>query len=335
MTADDAIRRILVIRLSSIGDIILTTPVVEQLGRAFPGAVLDYCTKGPFAPLLEGNPAVSSVYTPESLPPSRYDLVVDLQNNARSRALLRRIDSGDVRRYRKENWKKFLLVHCKIDRYRGECPSVVERYRAPLAGLLPSFNASCALYPPPEALAFAGHAVDGAPVLAVCFGATHYTKRYPAARFAEVIAMVAEAMPVDVLLLGGKEDVAGAEAILASLPASCRGRVRSFAGKTSLQESAALLQRADAVLTNDTGLMHMASAFARKLIVLFGSSVREFGFLPWGTPYELLEVEGLACRPCSHIGRGECPKGHFRCMNDIPPGRVASRVIESLKLQRR
>jgi heptosyltransferase-2 len=96
-------------------------------------------------------------------------------------------------------------------------------------------------------------------------------------------------------------------------------------------ETAAVLQKVDAVLTNDTGLMHMASAFTKPLFVIFGSSVSEFGFLPFHTPYELFEVAGLDCRPCSHIGRDSCPEGHFRCMNDISETRIAEAVVATLK----
>ncbi|HHE33070.1 MAG TPA: glycosyltransferase family 9 protein, partial [Chlorobaculum parvum] len=91
-----------------------------------------------------------------------------------------------------------------------------------------------------------------------------------------------------------------------------------------------LLSGVDAVLTNDTGLMHIASAFGKKLFVIFGSSVKEFGFMPWGAEYELFETPGLKCRPCSHIGRSSCPKGHFRCMTDIAPETVASRIVQTL-----
>jgi heptosyltransferase-2 len=333
MTSMAAVENILVVRLSSIGDIILTTPVLEQLRRAFPLARIDYCTRAPFVPLLASNPVLSSVYTPENLTDVRhYDLVVDLQNNARSRSMVRGLKSGTVKRYRKQNWKKVLLVRLKINLYGDGYRSVVERYRASLHGLVPDFDAPCVLYPSCEDRAFAAGSVadDGVPVLAVCFGANHFTKRYPAAGFASVISMVTEARPVQVLLLGGKEDLSEAEKILAALSESARRRVRTLVGATSLMQSAALLERSDAVLCNDTGLMHMASAFGKRLFVLFGSSVREFGFLPWQTPFELFETEGLGCRPCSHIGRATCPEGHFRCMNDIKAERIAEKIVETL-----
>jgi heptosyltransferase-2 len=326
------IRSILVVRLSSIGDIVLTTPLLAELHRTFPGARVDYCTKAPFTPLLASNPALSSICTPESIPSASYDLVVDLQNNARSRAIVRGLKAGIVRRYMKQNWKKLLLVRFKLNLYGEGYRSVVERYRASLDGLVAFVEAPCALYPAPSDHEYAAGAVGGQhPVLAVCFGANHFTKRYPAEGFASVISDVVTRMPVRVLLLGGKEDIPEAEKIMAALPESVRSQVCPMAGAATLMQSAALLAASDLVLCNDTGLMHMASAFGRKLFVIFGSSVGAFGFLPWGTSYELFETEGLDCRPCSHIGRNACPKGHFLCMREISSQRIAARIVESLK----
>jgi ADP-heptose:LPS heptosyltransferase len=326
-----AIRSILVIRLSSIGDIVLTTPLLAELRRALPQARIDYCTKAPFAPLVASNPAVASVVTPESIPPgSSYDLLVDLQNNHRSRALIRKLWARKITRYRKSNWKKLLLVRFKIN-VSDDYQSVVERYGEALDGFAPKITAPCALYPSPEDRAFAAEALGGeAPVLAICFGANHFTKRYPLERFTRIIELVTAATPASVLLLGGKEDEPEAAKLMVELPEVARSRVLSLAGKASLMQSAALVERSALVLCNDTGLMHIASAFGKKLFVIFGSSVKEFGFMPWGVEYELFETEGLRCRPCSHIGRGSCPKGHFRCMMEIAPQRIAGRIIETL-----
>ena len=332
LTKTNKIRSILVVRLSSIGDIVLTTPLLEELRRRFPLARIDYCTKAPFEPLLALNPALSSVFTPESIPSGSYDLVVDLQNNARSRAMVQGLNAGEVRRYRKKNWKKLLLVRIKLNLYSEGYRSVVDRYRGALDGIVPSIGAPCRLFLSPADNAFATAAIGGVqPVLSICFGANHFTKRYPVESFAEVINTVAATIPIQVLLLGGKDDIPEAEKIMAALSETVRMQVRSMAGAASLMQSAALLAASDLVLTNDTGLMHMASAFSKKIFVLFGSSVGEFGFLPWHTPYELFETGGLDCRPCSHIGRSSCPEGHFRCMREIPAERIAGRIVETLK----
>ncbi len=324
-----AINKILVIRLSSIGDIILTTPLLRRLEAAYPEAAVDYCTKPPFVSLLSANPRLSKIYTMEQLPTETYDLVVDLQNNHRSQTIVRSINATQKVRYRKENWKKWLMVQCKLNLY-STTQSVVDRYRAALTQPEVTDDIEgCELYPSAAEKAFAEpYIIAGKKTLALCFGARHFTKRYPSLRFAALLSILCKDDSVRVLLLGGKEDAFQALEILNALPMPYRSQVVNLAGSCTLMQTAALLEQCDAVLTNDTGLMHMASAFGQKLFVLFGSSSSAFGFLPYHTPYELFQVEGLPCRPCSHIGRDRCPKGHFRCMNDLSEELIVRRIVE-------
>ena len=324
-----AIPKILVIRLSSIGDIILTTPVLRRLHAAYPDARIDYCTKPPFVTLLASNPRLSATYTTEQLPGEAYDLVVDLQNNHRSRTIVRSLKAKQTVKYQKENWKKWLMVQWKLDLYSAS-QSVVDRYQAALNKFeVPDDLQGCELYPSPSDQAFAEpYAEGGTKTLALCFGAKHFTKRFPPQRFAALLSLLLKGGSIRVLLLGGREDASKATEILNALPLPFRSKVVNLSGSCSLMQTAAILQLSDAVLTNDTGLMHMASAFGKKLFVLFGSSSSLFGFLPYHTPYELFQVDGLPCRPCSHIGRDRCPKGHFRCMNDLSEERIARHIFE-------
>jgi len=323
------IKKILVIRLSSIGDIILTTPLLRSLKVAWPEAKIDYCTKTSFVSLLAGNPRLSAISTNEHPPSGSYDLVVDLQHNMRSHAIVRSLQAERLVHYRKGNWKKWLLVQCKLNLY-GSPRSVVERYLDTVKELGAAGDLQgCELYPSPEEKASAHpYFTSGRKTLALCFGAKHFTKRYPPQRFAAILSHLLREEPLQVLLLGGKEDAPQATEIINSLPAACRPTVINLAGSCTLMQTAALLERSDAILCNDTGLMHMASAFGKQLFVLFGSSSSAFGFLPYHVPYDLFEVEGLPCRPCSHIGRDRCPKKHFRCMNDLSDTLIASRILE-------
>ncbi|NTV92061.1 MAG: glycosyltransferase family 9 protein [Chlorobiaceae bacterium] len=330
-----ALKRILVVRLSSIGDIILTTPLLRRLKAAFPEARIDYYTKEPFTGLLASNPGISKVFTVENPPVGAYDLVVDLQNNIRSHAMLRSLDVSRTVRYHKHNWKKWLLIHFRMDLY-GSCQSVAERYQIALKEFgVRSDLQGCELYPTAEDREFAAPFFsDGQATLALCFGAKHFTKRYPPPRFATVLSLLFATLPLRVLLLGGKEDAPHALEIVNALPEQYRYGVVNLAGSCSLMQTAALLERCDAVLSNDTGLMHMASAFSKQLFVLFGSSSASFGFLPYHTPFKLFEVEGLRCRPCSHIGREHCPKGHFRCMNELQEPLIAKKIIDYFNRER-
>jgi len=326
------IKKILVIRLSSIGDIVLTTPLLRSLQSAWPEARIDYCTKAQFTSLLAANPRISSIYTLEVPPTDSYDLVVDLQNNRRSHAIVRSLDNRHLVYYRKANWKKWLLVQSKLNFY-GSYRSVVDRYRDAMKKFAFSGDSlGCELYPSSSERVFACTLVDeGKKNLALCFGAKHFTKRFPPGRFAALITLLLGEEPLQILLLGGKEDAPQAAEIMDALPDLFKPMVLNLAGNCSIMQTAAILERCDAVLCNDTGLMHIASAFGKKLFVLFGSSSSAFGFLPYHVPYDLFQVEGLPCRPCSHIGRDHCPKGHFRCMKDIPVTLIAEHILDHFK----
>ena len=330
-----AIIKILVIRLSSIGDIILTTPLLRHLDTAYPEAQIDFLVKPHFVSLVASNPRLTAFYTTEQLPAAHYDLVVDLQNNSSSRAIVRSLHAGKTVHYHKENWKKWLLVHFKINRY-GSCRSVVERYLDSMKEFAVTGDSlGCEIYPSLDDKAFASPFFEtGRKTLGVCFGAKHFTKRFPPQHFAALLILLLRETQLQVLLLGGKEDASHANEIMDAFPGSFQPMVLNLAGNCTLMQTAAILERCDAVLCNDTGLMHLASAFGKKLFVLFGSSSSSFGFLPYHVPYDLFQVEGLPCRPCSHVGRDHCPKGHFRCMNDLSIALIAEHIVDHFNCAR-
>lgn len=311
------------IRLSSIGDILLTTPIIRGLKVAFPQAELHFLTKPSFDSILEGNPALSAQFTTENFKPTEpYDLIVDLQHHLNTRKYHRYAKRVLV--YEKENWKKWALVQFKLNFYK-RYQSVVERYARPLKSIGVELDEKgCEMFLSESEIAFGAKHREASPVLAVCFGARHFTKRFPPTRFAKAINGLLERNAVEVWLLGSKADSPLADEIMKEV--QTKGRVKNFSGQHTLRETAAMLATADAALTNDTGLMHLASAFQKPIVALFGSSVKEFGFLPYQTPNAVLEVENLNCRPCSHIGREECPKGHFKCMNEISEARIIEGV---------
>lgn len=322
-----ALKRLLVIRLSSLGDVTLTTPLLRALKAKFSDAEIHALAKPAYAPILRGNPALSAIFTTDTFAPSaRYDAIIDLQNNLSSRRYHR---FGDrVFAYRKENWKKFALVHFKANFYDGY-ESVAERYARAVAPLgVRLDDKGCEAFLTDEERQFGQAQRADIRALAVCFGARHFTKRFPPERFASALNRVLERRDVEIWLLGGAEDAPQGKEIEANI--ARKDRVKNFAGRLSLRHSAALLAAADAALCNDTGLMHLAAAFQKPIVVIFGSSVKEFGFLPYKTRFALLEVDGLACRPCSHIGRDSCPKKHFKCMRDIPETALVEAIEDAL-----
>jgi len=324
--------KILIIRFSSIGDIVLTTPVVRCLKQQLEGEPeIHYLTKNSYSGLLENNPYITKIHSInkstneviEELQKEKFDYVVDLHKNLRSSRVKQKLE-GLSFSFDKLNWQKWLLVNWKINRMPKI--HIVDRYLQSVKALgiendgkgldyfLPKDTEKKELLPknfPTE-------------YIALVLGATHATKRLPDNKFKELVSQLKH----PIVLIGGKEDAdLGIE--IEKMDAE---RVFNAAGKMSLNESAALLKRATAVITHDTGMMHIAAAFQKKIISIWGNTVPDFGMYPYlnevnKNNYTVIENNTLSCRPCSKIGFDKCPKGHFRCMKEIE----SNAVIKALK----
>jgi ADP-heptose:LPS heptosyltransferase len=145
--------------------------------------------------------------------------------------------------------------------------------------------------------------------VAVAIGAQHATKRLPVEKLIELVQNLA---PRPVILLGGPEDESTGHII----QLAATSLIFNGCGRFSLHQSASLLRQAQFVISHDTGLMHIASAFKKEIYSVWGNTVPQFGMYPYRTRFEALEVLGLSCRPCSKIGFAQCPQGHFKCMRD-------------------
>lgn len=321
--------RILLIRFSSIGDIVLTSPVVRCLKQQLPGAEIHYLTKKQYLPLLSANPYVSKLWGfdnnfPELLPQlkqERFDYIVDLHKNLRSvyvtLSLLR--PSGT---FSKLNIRKWLLVRLKIDLMPDV--HIVDRYFSAVSklGVRNDGKGLDHFIPPDEEVDTEflplSHR-DG--YYAFVIGAKHNTKIFPAGRVATLCAR----LPKPVVLLGGPEDRERATVITGL----AGGRVFNACGLFSINQSASLIRQSKKVITNDTGLMHIAAALKKPVISIWGNTVPAFGmfpYLPEGLQElsSVIEVKGLHCRPCSKLGYDTCPKKHFKCMNDIKDDQILS-----------
>ncbi|MCX6282203.1 MAG: glycosyltransferase family 9 protein [Bacteroidetes bacterium] len=313
--------KILVIRFSSIGDIVLTTPVVRCLKQQLPGAEVHYITKKQFEPVLKSNPYIDNLWLYDgnfkSLVPrlrsERFDFIVDLHKNPRS-AYLKIMLGKPSGSFTKLNIRKFLMVNFKwnflpdnhiVDRYFGAAKKL--GVKNDLKGLDYFISSADEVLP-----AFPEY-------IAVVIGGKHLTKIFPPGKVAEVI----EKLNKPVILLGGREDRERGDQImqLSTKP------ILNLCGEYSLNQSASLVRQSSAVLTNDTGLMHIAAAYHKKMVSVWGNTIPAFGMYPYmpedmGSSY-IAEVYGLGCRPCSKLGFRECPRQHFRCMLDIPADDIA------------
>jgi ADP-heptose:LPS heptosyltransferase len=312
-------RKILIIRFSSIGDIVLTTPVVRCLKQQMDDVEIHFLTKETFAPILRANPRIDSVITirksvSEVLPELRdqqYHHIIDLHNNLRSLQVilgLRRPFS----RFDKLNLRKWLLVRFKlkvlpdihiVDRYLHATRRLgIKNDGLGLEFYIPEgMEVNIEELPSPFSSGYIG----------LVTGGKHNTKILPVEKAIEICRM----LDMPVVLLGGPEDNERGEAI-----ASAEGvTAYNACGKYNLMQSASIVRQAKAVITNDTGLMHIAAAFSKPIVSIWGNTVPELGMYPYlakDIPQLMAEVKGLSCRPCSKIGFEKCPKGHFKCMMD-------------------
>ncbi len=346
---NNPIQKILVIRFSSIGDIVLTTPLLRVLKKRFPAAKIDFVSKVQFRDVLSTNPHLHSIYTFDphdkhaalktlrhELRANRYDLIIDAHNNFRSH-YVRKIPGARIVQLKKYKWRRFFLVHCGWNFYRDIVP-VYKRYINTVASFgVKDDGQGLEFFVDPtiqsnvqDQLQQRGWSSDR-PTLAIAPGASFATKRWPVERFAHVAQKLINDFDVQILLLGDQNDAELTRALntALSIPAI------DCAGQFNLMESACALNCADALLTNDTGLMHLGTALKKPVVAVFGSTVRELGFYPFAEDSLVVENKALRCRPCSHIGKKSCPKKHFKCMMDIESTLVLKHVASWLEQQSR
>ena len=330
-------QKILVIRFSSIGDIVLATPLLRVLRIRFPSAQVDFLVREEYAELIRSNKNLNHIIALDTtrgfsglyrlkkqLHNERYDLVMDIHNSLRSRYIRWMLGARDTVVIRKRIIARTMLLLLKKNFYRSVI-SVSDRYIEPVHKYgIENDGKGLELHIPADIRMQASTKMNTFGILSsdkmigFCPSAKHATKCWPQERFAELGGRLANKYGVKILLFGGPEDREKCLGIARSInDRTGRNVAVDLSGELSLLESAAAMESCMVLVTNDTGLMHIASAVKVKVIAIFGPTVREFGFFPVGSSQIVLERKGLYCRPCSHIGGKACPEGHFRCMNEI------------------
>ena len=316
--------KFLIIRFSSIGDIVLTSPVVRCLKTQFPDAEVHFLTKKRNADLLQANPHIDKIQlfddslsdAIQALKAEGYDYIIDLHNNLRSFRVKMGLKVKSFT-FSKLNFRKFLLTRFKLNRMPDG--HIVDRNMETLRFFnIVNDGKGLEHFIPEEdefPLSDLPELFRGGYVALVLAG-TYTTKRLPFEKYKKLISE----SQIPFVLLGGKSE----RAIAACILEWNTGNVVDFTGKLRINQSANLVKNARLVITNDTGLMHMAAAFRKRILSIWGNTSPELGMYPYlpGEGSEILEIKGLPCRPCSKLGYDECPKKHFRCMNDIPEDRI-------------
>ncbi|MGP8216813.1 MAG: glycosyltransferase family 9 protein [Bacteroidia bacterium] len=310
---------ILIIRFSSIGDIVLTTPVLRCIKKQSQPAEVHYLTKKIFLPAIESNPYIDKIYTIEKdvsevieeLKKENYDFVVDLHHNLRSMQVKRGLKKPSES-FPKLNVEKWLKVNFKIDKLPNV--HIVDRYFEAVKSLNIKNDGEGLDYfiPPADEVNIstlpASHQ-NG--YIGFVTGARHYTKQLPEHKIISICKLINS----PIVLLGGKEDAEKAKHIEEAVG----NNIYNACGKYNLNQSASLVKQAKKIITHDTGLMHIAAAFKKDTISVWGNTIPEFGMYPYmpGANSHIVEVKNLSCRPCSKIGYKACPKKHFKCMEEI------------------
>ncbi len=327
--------KILIVRFSSIGDIVLTTPVIRNL-KAQMKAEVHFCTKSQYSEILSANPYIEKTHLLDGdfsdltrkLKKENFDVLIDLHNNIRTRRLKFALGIKKNFTFNKVNLKKWILVNFKVNTLPNI--HIVDRYMETVKELGVENDNLGLDY-------FLGEKdkieIDWLPethrekFVAFVIGAKFNTKKLPVKRMIELCNKINK----PIILVGGKEDQANAKLIedfferkdenvsyeegLEKL--GKKAQIFNACGKFSINQSADILSKASYVFTHDTGMMHIAAAFKKNIFSIWGNTTPSFGMYPYQTKFTVLENNKISCRPCSKIGYSKCPKGHFKCMNEI------------------
>lgn len=324
--------KFLVIRLSSIGDIILTTPVIRCLKNQVNKSEIHFLVKKQFLPVISSNPYIDKIHCYEqdlssllkTLKKEHFDYIIDLHANIRSFIIKTKIRAYSFT-VNKINLRKFLMVRFKLNLLPDI--HIVDRYLETVRslGIKNDVKGLDYFIPLEDEVS-----TDSLPpafrngYIAVVIGGKHATKQIPS----DSLIMLCKLIGQPVILLGGQDDRIAGEKIARS----AGGDILNACGNYNINQSAFIVANSSLVITNDTGLMHAAAAFHKIILSVWGNTIPEFGMSPYMPDplSRIFEVKGLYCRPCSKIGYKKCPQRHFRCMLDQDIKKIAETAISLL-----
>lgn len=323
MEQTNKIFKVLVIRFSSIGDIVLTTPILRNIKKTYPKTELHFICKKEFQNVIEQNPNIDKCWFLNDnlneiiveLKKEQFSCIIDLHKNIRSFKIKKEL-SVPTYTFKKLNYKKWLLTTFKyntlpkihlVDRYF----EAIKKLQVPNDG----FGLDFFINETEKQKALSKLAFQPNNFICLVLGTAHETKSPPISLLKKIISEQTRS----IVLLGGKNEIDKASQLMNQ---SEQENIQNLVGKLSIQGSAAIIKESSLVITPDTGLMHIAAALNKNIISIWGNTVPQFGMYPYygnnrpeKANYKISEVKDLKCRPCSKIGYNTCPKKHFNCMN--------------------
>jgi len=334
--------KILIIRLSSIGDIILSFPLIMGLKDKHPDCEIDYLVAKKYRDLLYPvSQMLNNILTfnknrgdsrlikfRKKIKQNNYDWILDLHNKPRSWILTIfpasktfRVNKYQIKRwlYIKFGWGYYPEIPV-YQKYFNTVPEVIQEtgnwylkdcrnraIKSKLYDKYPGLN-------------------QNKPVILIFPGAKHKTKQWPLPRYLKLINKIIKETDWIVILSGDQKDAKDVSRQFDN------ERIVNACGKYNLIETMCLVSLCDIVISNDSGPMHMASVFHKPQIAIFGSTVPRFGFKPYNDKATIIENKNLKCRPCSHLGYDKCPRSHFQCMRAITVSRIFKELSNLTKL---
>ncbi len=311
-------KNILILRLSSIGDILLTTASVRHIRTNFPNAHMSLIIKKECYDFLRFNPNINTIIAYDAatkikglkdlnskLRNTEYDFIFDLHNNLRTNRMLAGINSNKIFKIRKSKIKRAALVYLKTNFYK-KIKTIPERYlEVGLKCGIKDDGLGLELFLASEEVNNFGLM----PGRFICIGpgAAHFTKMWPITKFEELVYKITSQTGYKVAILGSASE----KDLLPGIKE--KKEVINLCGKLDLLGSATMISNSAGMVSNDSGLMHMAAAVKKPVVAIFGSTVEELGFFPYRADSTIIENK-LWCRPCSHVGKKKCMLGHFKCM---------------------
>ena len=335
--------RFLIIRLSSIGDIILTTPLVRALRKAYPNSLIDYLVKEEFFELLRNNPHIDNVYSIDTgnglkeifrwrkkIKSNEYTSILDLHRSIRSILMTIWLGRVELGKLNKNLFKRFVLVKLGINLYKQIIPVTQRYFEAAKRYDLVDDGLGTELFHDGKIPTKITDSLESKNFIVMAPGAGYFTKRWLPEYFAKLADKLIEKNNAEVYLIGSAAD----REVCNEIRESMNNQVHDISGNYSILETSAIINASDALITNDTGMMHVAVSQKKPVLVFFGSTTEELGFFPYGGKYQVLENKDLICRPCSHVGRDNCPKGHFKCMKELSPELAYNSIISLMESKR-
>lgn len=326
--------KILILRFSSIGDIVLTTPIIRCIKNQLENIEVHFATKQEYQTLVSNNPYIDKAHLLGSnlkefireLKSEEFDCIIDLHKNLRTLKIKKALGVKSST-FPKVNWQKWLVVNTKVNTLPNL--HIVDRYFEAVKDLgVKNDLKGLDFHIPSVSEIDVKKEFQSTEFICLAVGAKFATKQIPVQKLAEILAPIEQT----IILLGGKEDYEKGEEVRNLLKEKV---VFNTCGLYSLLSSGSIVKQANALVTADTGLMHIASAFETPIVSIWGNTIPEFGMYPYRpkkpNSFSIHQVENLKCRPCSKIGFVQCPKKHFKCMLNQDVISIQKSIRQSLQ----